>query len=161
MANSENQAASPVNSRICISLGYRTARALAAEADQQARLGEKLFEFCLEYLDEPKQGLEVLREFLSHHPSCKVIITFRMQRMQFQEQLKILEQAIAAGAFAFDLEIESAELARDWFAAERPGVLRILSYHDYETANRMSEAVDRLSRIPADLYKIVSTAQKP
>jgi 3-dehydroquinate dehydratase type I len=155
----ETKAFFPVTSKICISLGYREAERLADEANQQALNGEELFEFRLDYLNEPEQGILILREFVGRYPGCKVIATFRITNLD--EHLRILEYAIDAGAFAFDLEIECAERARDWFVKKRPGTRRILSYHNHECTPEMRVVVDRLYRIPADLYKIVSTAQKP
>ncbi len=37
----------------------------------------------------------------------------------------------------------------------------IISYHNYENTPQLDPMIKRLTRIPADAYKLVTTARKP
>jgi 3-dehydroquinate dehydratase/shikimate dehydrogenase len=73
----------------------------------------------------------------------------------------LLEAAVKAGAAAVDLEIESAEAAPARAEALRPRARLLVSYHNYEGTPALEPVLKRLRRIPADGYKVVTTARKP
>src|SRR5579862_6922776 len=101
--------------RICIALGFPEADMLLAHARSEYDAGERFFEFRLDYLAKPEQGVAAIRKFLARHADCTILATCRRHQNMgrfngsIEEQLRILEAAIAAGAKALDLEIESAE----------------------------------------------------
>ena len=103
--------------RICIALGLPDAARLLEHARQEAESGETFLEFRLDHLDQPENGIKVIREFLKAHSGCIVLATCRRHQNHgkfngsIEEQLRILELAVGAGAQAIDIEIETAEAA--------------------------------------------------
>lgn len=153
---------------ICIALGLPDAEALAAQARDEYNAGERFFEFRLDYLPEPEKGIVALRRFLARHTDCAILATCRRRQNQgrftgsVEEQIRILMAAREAGARGVDVEIESAENCADKLPALRTGGQLILSYHNYGgTPPRLESVLSRMARIPADGYKIVTTARKP
>ena len=78
-----------------------------------------------------------------------------------EEQLAILDLAVRNGAHAIDIEIETAEVAQERLAQFRGRAHVILSYHNFEATPPMDTVVNRVMQVPADAYKIVTTARKP
>ncbi len=101
--------------RICIALGFPDAETLLAHARREYDAGERFLEFRLDYLPDPEHGVAAIRKFLSRHSDCTILATCRRHQNHgryngsIEEQLRILEAAIEAGAKAVDIEIESAE----------------------------------------------------
>src|ERR1700723_647617 len=101
--------------RICIALGFPDAETLLAHARREYDAGERFFEFRLDYFRDPEQGVAAIRKFLARHSDCAILATCRRHQNHgrfngsIEEQLRVLEAAISAGAKAVDLEIESAE----------------------------------------------------
>jgi 3-dehydroquinate dehydratase/shikimate dehydrogenase len=153
--------------RICIALGLPDATRLLEHARQEAGCGETFLEFRLDYLDQPENGIKVIREFLKAHSGCIVLATCRRHQNHgkfngsVEEQLRILELAVGAGAQAIDIEIETAEAASEKLSAFRGRAQIIISYHNFETTPQLDSVVKRMTRFPADAYKIVTTARKP
>jgi 3-dehydroquinate dehydratase/shikimate dehydrogenase len=153
--------------RICIALGFAEIEKLVAHATREYESGESFFEFRLDYLTAPEQGIAAIREFLTGHPECTILATCRRHQNQgrfngsIEEQVRILSAAIEAGARAVDIEIESAEQAPGRLDALRGHSLVVLSYHNYEGTPSTETVLRRMMRIPADAYKIVTTARKP
>jgi 3-dehydroquinate dehydratase/shikimate dehydrogenase len=153
--------------RICIALGLPDAAALADHARQEADSGETFLEFRLDHLDHPDNGIKVIRDFLKEHPECILLATCRRHQNQgkfngsVEEQLHILDLAVSAGAQAIDVEIETAEAAAERLNAFRGRAQIIISYHNFETTPPLDALVKRMTRIPADGYKIVTAARKP
>ena len=50
--------------RICIALGFSDAAGLLSHARQEYEAGERFFEFRLDYLPQPEQGILAITEFL-------------------------------------------------------------------------------------------------
>ncbi len=73
----------------------------------------------------------------------------------------MLDLAIQNGAHAIDIEIESAEAAREKLHQFNGRAHVIVSYHNFETTPPLDPIVNRMTRIPADSYKVVTTARKP
>ena len=101
--------------KICIALGFPNAKELLAHARAEYDAGERFFEFRLDYLPMPAQGVAAIRKFLGRHSDCTILATCRRHQNMgryngsIEEQLRILSDAITAGAQAIGIEIESAE----------------------------------------------------
>jgi 3-dehydroquinate dehydratase/shikimate dehydrogenase len=153
--------------RICIALGFPEVETLLAHARKEYEAGERFLEFRLDYLPTPEQGVAAIRKFLSRHADCTILATCRRHQNHghyngsVEEQVRILEAAIGAGANAVDIEIESAENCSERLQSLRSQTYVLLSYHNYGGTPPLDSVVRRMSRIPADGYKIVTTARKP
>src|SRR5579863_1999902 len=153
--------------RICIALGFTDADTLLAHARSEYEAGERFFEFRLDYLPKPEQGVAAIRRFLARHADCAILATCRRHQNMgrfngsIEEQLRILEAAIAAGAKAIDVEIESAEDCGPRLEALRSHAYVLLSYHNYGGTPPVDAVMRRMQRVPADGYKVVTTAKKP
>lgn len=153
--------------RICIALGLPDAATLMDHARREAEAGETFLEFRLDYLDRPESGVCAMREFLRLHSDCIVLATCRRHQNHgkfngsVEEQLRILDLAVGAGASAIDVEIESAEMVAEKLNAFRGRAQIIISYHNYESTPQMDLLLRRMTRYPADAYKIVTAARKP
>jgi 3-dehydroquinate dehydratase / shikimate dehydrogenase len=153
--------------RICIALGFPDPLKLMEHARREANAGECFFEFRLDYLPAPEQGVAVIRKFLAAHPECAILATCRRHQNQgkfngsVEDQIRILDAALDAGARAVDVEIESAENAVPRLEVLRGKGQLVLSYHNYDGTPSPESILRRMLRIPADGYKIVTTARKP
>ena len=153
--------------RICIAMGFPEAQKLLEHARQEADAGETFFEFRLDYLPDPEQGLPIIRKFLATHTDCSICATCRRHQNRgrfngsIEEQIRILNAAVDAGAKAVDIEIESAESVLAKLDAFHGRARVILSYHNYDGTPAPEAVLRRMMRIPADAYKIVTTARKP
>jgi 3-dehydroquinate dehydratase/shikimate dehydrogenase len=153
--------------KICVALGISDSKQLLEHAEREAEGSESFLEFRLDYLERPEDGLPVIRSVLDRHSNCSVLATCRRHQNHgkfnggIDDQIRILEAAIDAGAQAVDLEIESAEVAPDHLQTLRQSSKLIVSYHNFETTPHLEQVAKRLTRIPADAYKIVTTARKP
>jgi len=153
--------------RICIALGLPDSETLLAHAREEADSGERFFEFRLDYLSRPEQGVCAIRNFPERTPggipagdlsAAPEPGPFQRQR---EEQFRLLDAAVEAGARAVDVEIESAESAAPRLDAFRGRALVVLSYHNFEGTPAVETVLRRMMRIPADAYKLVTTARKP
>src|SRR5690348_5111 len=153
--------------RICIALGLPDAGTLLDHARREAEAGETFLEFRLDYLADPCKGAELIRGFLDRYPDCILIATCRRHQNRgkfngsIEEQLAVLDRAVRYGAHAIDVEIETAEVAPERLSQFRGRAQVILSYHNYEATPPMDTIVNRMLRITADAYKVVTTARKP
>lgn len=152
---------------ICIAMGFPTPDELLVHARREAQEGETFFEFRLDYLRTPEQALPGIREFLHQHPQCTVLATCRRHQNHggfqgsIEEQLRILEGAVDHGATAVDVEIESAEQPAVCLEALRARAWLIVSWHHFEGTPALGPVLRRMTRVPADAYKLVTTARKP
>lgn len=153
--------------RICIALGLPSIEKLNSYAKQEAEAGETFLEFRLDYLPQPMQGVRLIKDFLSRYPQCTILATCRRHQNHghfngsMDEQLNILNAAIDAGARAVDLEIESAENVQPKLESLRGRAWLVVSYHNFGGTPSLEAVLRRMNKIPADAYKIVSTARKP
>jgi 3-dehydroquinate dehydratase/shikimate dehydrogenase len=153
--------------RICIALGLPDVATLLDHARREAEAGEAFLEFRLDFLDHPCQGAEAIRPFLERFPECIILATCRRHQNHgkfngsIEEQLTILDLAVEHGAHAIDIEIETAEAAPERLNHFRGRAQVILSYHNFEATPPMDTVLGRVMRIPADAYKVVTTARKP
>lgn len=152
--------------RICIALGFSTPERLLEHARREIEGSEGFFEFRLDYLEHPEQGIRAIESLLHDHPECTILATCRRHQNHgrfkgsVEEQILLLDAAVRAGAKAVDVEIESAEAAAK-LEIFRGRALLILSYHNYEGTPAMEPVLARMTRITADAYKLVTTARKP
>lgn len=153
--------------RICIALGYADPAALIGKAKQEYDAGERFFEFRLDYLPHPEAGVAAISSFLEAHTGCSILATCRRHQNHgryngsVEEQIRVLLDAAAAGAQAVDVEIETAENVAAHLDELRSKALLIVSYHNFGGTPALDSLVRRMGRIPADGYKIVTTARKP
>ncbi len=153
--------------KICIALGFPDAAALTSHAHQEYASGERFLEFRLDYLPRPEQGFKAIADFLAGHSDCSILATCRRHQNQgryngsIEEQVQVLNAAIDAGAQAVDIEVESAESVAAHLDDLRAKATLVLSYHNFGGTPAMDAVVRRMARIPADAYKIVTTARKP
>ena len=152
--------------RICIALGLPDLVKLLEHARREAEAGETFLEFRLDYLERPEQGAEAIRAFLEQYPECTILATCRRHQNHgkfngsIDEQIRILDVAVRAGAQAVDLEIESAEPAPEKLSLFRGRAMVVISYHNFETTPQLETVLHRMTRIQADAYKIVTTPRK-
>jgi 3-dehydroquinate dehydratase/shikimate dehydrogenase len=152
---------------ICIALGMGSPEELLRQARQEAEAGETFLEFRLDYLPQPRAGIGIIRKFLEEHPECAILATCRRRQNHgrfngsVEEQIRLLETAAKAGAVAVDLEIESAEQAPHTLATLTSAARLIVSYHNFEGTPALEPLLRRMSRLPADVYKIATTPRKP
>ncbi len=152
---------------ICIALGFPSTDTLLDHAAAEARAGETFLEFRLDHLTRPAEGPAAIRLFLKAHPECTILATCRRHQNHgkfngsIEQEVQLLSDAVEAGARAVDLEIESAESARARADVLRGLTYLVISYHNYEGTPSVDAVLRRMSRIPADAYKIVTTARKP
>ena len=153
--------------KICIALGLSRVDTLIEHARREVENGECFLEFRLDYLEIPERGAEAIRGFTAAHPECTVLATCRRHHNygkfegSVDHQLAILDSAIDHGAHAVDVEIETAEVAKEKVADLRVRARLIISWHNFESTPPLDPVLRRLTRISADAYKIVTTARKP
>ncbi len=153
--------------RICVALGLPSASDLARAAEREYKDGSTFFEFRLDALSDPAKGVELIRSFRETHPDIPILATCRHKQHagafkgSIEQQIAILQDSGRAGAAALDLEIESAECAKQATATLRDAAPLIVSYHNFESTPALDPILRKLQRIPADAYKLVTTARKP
>jgi 3-dehydroquinate dehydratase/shikimate dehydrogenase len=153
--------------RICVALGLPNAAQLMRVAETEYKDGNTFLEFRLDYLSDPSSGIELIQTFRARYPDAQILATCRRKESQgrfgggLQRQLEILRAAGDAGAMAMDLEIESAEKAKAALPGLRGQASLIISYHSFRNTPAPAAVLRRLERIPADAYKLVTTANKP
>src|SRR5580700_10643018 len=153
--------------KICIALGLPDVPRLLEQARREAEAGENFLEFRLDYLRDPGLGARAIADFLQGYPNCTILATCRRHQNHgkfngsIEEQLRILDLAIEQGARAVDIEIETAEVVPDRCAELRTRAYLIVSWHHFETTPPLDPVLKRMCKVPADVYKLVSTARKP
>jgi len=153
--------------KVCIALGFHEVETLLSHARREVESGETFLEFRLDYLAQPMDGVKAIRRFLEQRPDCTILATCRRHQNHgrfngsVEEQIRILEAAIDAGAIAIDVEIESAENANAGCEHLRGKAWLVLSFHNFGGTPAVEPILRRMARIPADAYKIVTTARKP
>ncbi len=153
--------------RICVALGLPNAAQLCKAAEYEYKDGSTFLEFRLDYLTDPAHGIEAITNFVKRYGDAQILGTCRHQANHgrfsgsIDNQIKLLEAAGKAGATAVDLEIESAEKAREAAVSLRKQVPLIVSYHNFTSTPALAAISRRVLRVPADAYKIIVTALKP
>jgi 3-dehydroquinate dehydratase/shikimate dehydrogenase len=153
--------------KVCIALGLPTVEKLLEQAEKEVAAGERFLEFRLDYLPKPEAGLPALKSFLGKHPDVTVLATCRRHQNHgkynglIEDQLRILDGAIDAGAQAIDVEIETAEKTIERLEHLRAKAQLIVSWHNYDGTPPLEPVMRRMLKVPADGYKVVTTARKP
>ena len=153
--------------RICVALGCRDKSQLRRLALEACERGERFLELRLDLLDDPASGVGVIRRILGRRPGTVILATCRRRqngggfRANIERQIEILDAAVAAGAALVDIEIETAEAAPQSLDRFRGRARLIISYHDFDRTAALNRALRRLERVPADIYKLATTARKP
>jgi 3-dehydroquinate dehydratase/shikimate dehydrogenase len=150
--------------RLCIALQAQTPAELLQRAERASR-DSSLIEVRLDALKQPTAAIQPLREFLHSSPQTLVIATCRKStygggfKGSTEAEWAVLKHAATAGCALIDLELQSAErLPANALADVRQQTNLIISYHDHKTTPPLGPILERMEAIPADLYKIVPTA---
>jgi 3-dehydroquinate dehydratase/shikimate dehydrogenase len=153
--------------KFCIALGLPETGQLLSHARKEAEAGETFLEFRLDYLSKPIDGVKVITKFMEEYPEATLLATCRRHQNggrfngSIEEEIRILDAALDAGAKAVDVEIESAEHVSAKLESLRSRAWLIISYHNFSGTPAMDPILRRMQKITADAYKIVTTARKP
>jgi len=122
-------------------------------------------EFRLDYLPRPALALTRIKQFTEYHPHVWTIATCRRVanggkfRGSGTAQLELLTKAAASGCQMIDLELQSAvRLKVAQIERLRSRAALILSFHDFRGTKKLEETLEKMVALPADFYKIVTTA---
>src|SRR6202795_4255062 len=150
--------------KVCLALSGETIDDMLATAESMAR-DNPFLEFRLDYLKQPLAALPKIHRFLETHQYVTAIGTCRRVengakfKASMVSQLEVLTKAHAAGCQIVDLEIESAlKSKRDAIARLRSRAGLIVSFHDFRAPRNLDETLEKMLKVPADFYKVVSTA---
>ena len=150
--------------RVCVAVIGSDAADLVEKAESLVR-DNSLLEFRLDYLSRPALALPKIKRFTEYHPHVVVIATCRRAasggkfRGTAAAQLNLLGKAAAAGCQLVDLELQTAarcKPAQLQRLRARAGL--ILSFHDFRSTKKLDETLAKMVEIPADYYKVVTTA---
>ncbi|HLH02310.1 MAG TPA: shikimate dehydrogenase [Bryobacteraceae bacterium] len=148
-------------------MGFPTTGELSRTAEREYKDGATLLEFRLDYLKNPSTGVDLIRRFRQANPDAQILATCRHRRAHGQfggsieDQIRLLKASADAGAAFLDCEIETAEKAKTMMRDLREQVPLIVSYHNFESTPALDSVLRRLVSVPADIYKIATTARKP
>ncbi len=150
--------------RVCVALTDSDPTALVDKAEALIR-DNTFLEFRLDYLPRPALALPKIKRLMEFNPHVVAIATCRRAASggKFQgslaSQLDILGKAGAAGCQLLDIELQSASKCKpEQVQRLRSRSALILSYHDFRATKNLEPTLEKMAAIPADFYKIVSTA---
>jgi 3-dehydroquinate dehydratase/shikimate dehydrogenase len=150
--------------KVCLALGGETVEDMLSAAESMAR-DNPFLEFRLDYLKQPQAAISKIHRFLEAHQYVTAIATCRRAenggkfKGSVAAQLEVLAKAHAGGCQLLDVELQSALAAkRDAIARLRSRAGLILSFHDFRATRKLDETLEKMTKIPADFYKIVTTA---
>jgi 3-dehydroquinate dehydratase/shikimate dehydrogenase len=150
--------------KVCLALSGETADQMIDTAESMAR-DNPFLEFRLDYLKQPLAALPKIHRFLETHQYVTAIGTCRRVenggkfKGSLASQLEVLTKAHAAGCQLVDMELESALKSKpEAIARLRSRAGLILSFHDFRATRNLDETLEKMLKIPADYYKVVSTA---
>jgi len=150
--------------RVCLALSGDTVEDMLGTAESMAR-DNPFLEFRLDYLKQPLAALPKIHRFLETHQYVIAIGTCRRAdnggkfKGSLASQLEVLTKAHAAGCQIVDLELQSALKAKpEAIARLRGRAGLILSFHDFRATRHLDETLEKMLKIPADFYKVVTTA---
>jgi len=150
--------------RVCLALSGDTAEDMLATAESMAR-DDPFIEFRLDYLKQPLAAFTKIHRFLETHQYVTAIGTCRRAdnggkfKGSLASQLDVLTKAQAAGCQLVDLELQSALKSKpEAIARLRSRAGLILSFHDFRATRNLDETLEKMLKIPADFYKVVTTA---
>jgi 3-dehydroquinate dehydratase/shikimate dehydrogenase len=150
--------------KICLAISADSPDQMLEIAESMAR-DNPFMEFRLDYLRQPLAAMVKIRRFLDTHQYVTAIGTCRRTasggkfKGSLASQLSILNKAHAAGCQIVDIEIESALKAKpDVLERLRKSVALLVSFHDFRATRNLEATLDKMLKVPADFYKIVTTA---
>jgi 3-dehydroquinate dehydratase/shikimate dehydrogenase len=153
--------------RICVALGCAESDRLERLARQACSEGEDFLELRLDMLQAPETGIAVIRRLKQRHPDVFLLATCRRKqnggwfRGSIEEELRLLEAAVEAGAQAVDVEVETALQAAERLKTLRKRARVIVSYHNFQGTPALGPLLRKLEKTPADVLKLATTARKP
>ncbi len=150
--------------KVCVAVTGADAAEMLQKAEALTR-DNGLLELRLDYLRDPAQALPRIKRFAEYYPHVSVIATCRREsnggkfKGSGASQLDMLSKALAAGCQLVDVEVESAQkLKAEQLERLRSRGALIISSHDFHATKKLEETLAKMTAIPADFYKIVSTA---
>jgi len=150
--------------RVCIAVVGGDVATMIERAESLVR-DNPFIELRLDYLPQPQTALPKLKNFIELHPEATFISTCRRAanggkfKGSVAAQVAILRKAAEIGFPLADLEVQSAEaLKPDELKDLYDRIGLIISYHDFRSTRKLEEHLAAMSRLPADFYKVVSTA---
>ncbi len=150
--------------KVCLAISAETGEEMLEIAESMAR-DNSFVEFRLDYLKQPAAVLPKVKRFLETHQYVTAIGTCRRAdnggkfKGSLAAQLDILAKAATAGCRILDIELESAAKAEPEVLAKLRGKAGlIISFHDFRATRNLEQTLEKMLKIPADFYKIVSTA---
>ena len=150
--------------KVCLALSGDTVEDMLDTAESMAR-DNPFIEFRLDYLKQPLAALPKIHRFLETHQYVTAIGTCRRAdnggkfKGSLASELDVLTKARAAGCHIVDLELQSALKSKpEAIARLRGRAGLILSFHDFRATRNLDETLEKMLKVPADFYKIVTTA---
>jgi len=150
--------------KVCLALSGESAEDMLDTAESKVR-DNPFLEFRLDYLKQPIAALPKIRRFLETHHYATAIATCRRVnnggkfKGSLASQFDVLAKANAAGCQILDIELESAQKTKpETLSRLRSRAGLILSFHDFRATRNLEKTLEKMLKVPADFYKIVSTA---
>ncbi len=150
--------------KVCLALSSDTVETMLDTAESMAR-DNPFIEFRLDYLKQPLAALPKIHRFLETHQYVTAIGTCRRAdnggkfKGSLASELDVLTKARAAGCHIVDLELQSALKSKpEAIARLRGRAGLILSFHDFRATRNLDETLEKMLKVPADFYKVVTTA---
>ena len=150
--------------KVCLALSSDTVETMLDTAESMAR-DNPFIEFRLDYLKQPLAALPKIHRFLETHQYVTAIGTCRRAdnggkfKGSLASELDVLTKARAAGCHIVDLELQSALKSKpEAIARLRGRAGLIVSFHDFRATRNLDETLEKMLKVPADFYKIVTTA---
>lgn len=150
--------------KVCLAVNAESADEMLETAEAMAR-DNPFLEFRLDYLRQPQAAMPKIRRFLETHQYVTAVGTCRRAenggkfRGSLASQIEVLTKAQAAGCQIVDLELESAlKTKADSLIRLRKAAGLIISFHDFRATRNLEATLEKMLKIPADFYKIVTTA---
>jgi 3-dehydroquinate dehydratase / shikimate dehydrogenase len=150
--------------RVCIAVIGGDATEMVDKAEMFVR-DNPFIEFRLDYLAKPQLALPKIKQFTEYHPHVVSIATCRRAtsggkfKGSVAAQLQLLAKAADSGCQLIDVELQSAQSAKtEQIQRLRTRGALILSYHDFRQSQKLEETLTKMTSVPADFYKLVTTA---
>jgi len=150
--------------RVCVAVTASDPSELIEKAGALAK-DNFFLEFRLDYLPRPALAIAKVKQFAEDYPLLMIIATCRRAanggkfKGSVAAQLDLLNKAAAAGCQFVDMELQSAARCKpDQLFRLRTRAALILSFHDFRATKKLDATLEKMAAIPADYYKIVTTA---
>ncbi|MGH9513805.1 MAG: shikimate dehydrogenase [Terriglobales bacterium] len=150
--------------RVCVAVTGNDPAEMMDKAEALVR-DNAFIEFRLDYLSHPARAVPKIKKFAEYHPHVTAIATCRRVasdgkfRGSIASQLDILAKSSAAGCQLVDIELQSAVRCNPQQLQKlRSKAALVLSHHDFRSTKNLDKTLEKMVSIPADFYKIVSTA---